>query len=237
MGEFARIAGVFFEPGKTFADVARRPSWFVPMLLTVIFGLIVCVVIGKRIGWDNVAQQQLDQRMAKVAPEQREAAMKSAEFAKKLTPISAYAAVVLGPAIGYLISALVLLGVVAGILSAPLKFKQIFAILCYSGLVGLIAAVAIVAVVCLKANPSDFNIQHPLAFNAGALMDPQTPNKFLYSLASSLDLFTFWKILLIAVGLKAAAGKKLSFGGALFAVLLPWGAMVLIFAGAAGIFS
>jgi hypothetical protein len=49
-------------------------------------------------------------------------------------------------------------------------------------------------------------------------------------------VFSLWRILLIAVGLKAAAGKKLSFGGALFAVLLPWAVMVLIGATLAGIF-
>src|ERR1017187_10055394 len=106
MGELARLTGVFFEPGRTFADVAQRPSWFVPMLLTVLFGLIFCVVVGQRIGWDNIAMQQMEKRMAKMTPDQREQAMKSAEMSKKITPIIAYAAAVVGPAIGYLISAL-----------------------------------------------------------------------------------------------------------------------------------
>ena len=236
MGELARLTGVFFEPGKTFADVAQRPSWFVPMLLTVLFGLIFCVVVGQRIGWDNIAQQQMEKRMAKMQPEQRAQAMQQADLTKKITVVTAYVITVIGPAIGYLISALVLLGIVAGILSAPVKFKQVFAIMCYSGLVGVVAAVLMVVVIFLKANPADFDIQHPLAFNAGALMDPNGPNKFLFSVASSLDVFSLWRILLIAVGLKAAAGKKLSFGGALFAVLLPWGVMVLIGATFAGIF-
>ena len=236
MGELARLTGVFFEPGKTFADVAQRPTWFVPMLVTVLFGLIFCGVVGQRIGWDNVAQQQMEMRMAKMTPDQREQTLKGADLSKKITPIIAYAAAVLGPAIGYLISALVLLGIVAGILSAPVKFKQIFAIMCYSGMIGVVAAVLMVVVIFLKKNPADFDIQHPLAFNAGALMDPNGPNKFLFTLASSLDVFSFWKILLIAVGLKAAAGKKLSFGGALFAVLLPWVVLVLIGATFAGIF-
>src|ERR1017187_4227598 len=236
MGELARLTGVFFEPGKTFADVAQRPTWFVPMLVTVLFGLIFCAVVGQRIGWDNVAQQQMEMRMAKMTPDQREQTLKGADLSKKITPIIAYAAAVLGPAIGYLISALVLLGIVAGIFSAPIKFKQIFAIMCYSGMIGVVAAVLMVVVIFLKKNPADFDIQHPLAFNAGALMDPNGPNKFLFTLASSLDVFSFWKILLIAVGLKAAAGKKLSFGGALFAVLLPWAVLVLIGATFAGIF-
>jgi len=236
MGELARLTGVFFEPGKTFADVAQRPSWFVPMLLTVLFGLIFCAMVGQRVGWDNVVQQQMEKKMATMSPEQREQAMKSADLSKKITPIIAYTAAVIGPAIAYLISALVLLGIVAGILSAPVKFKQIFAVMCYSGLVGVVAVVLMVVVIFLKKNPADFDIQHPLAFNLGALMDPNG-SKFMLAVASSLDVFTFWKILLIAVGLKAAAGKKLSFGGALFAVLLPWVVLVLIGATFAGMFS
>jgi hypothetical protein len=27
MGEFSRIVGVFFEPKKSFADIAQRPTW------------------------------------------------------------------------------------------------------------------------------------------------------------------------------------------------------------------
>src|ERR1035438_7102125 len=35
MGEFSRIVGVFFEPKKTFADIALRPSWLIPMILLI----------------------------------------------------------------------------------------------------------------------------------------------------------------------------------------------------------
>jgi hypothetical protein len=74
-------------------------------------------------------------------------------------------------------------------------------------------------------------------FNPGAFMDPKTSSKFLYSVATSLDLFSFWIMILIATGLKAASGKKLSFGGAFFAVALPWAVYVLGKSAFAGIFS
>jgi hypothetical protein len=86
-------------------------------------------------------------------------------------------------------------------------------------------------------NPDEINVQNALAFNPGAFMDPNSGSKFLYSLATSLDLFSFWTILLIAVGLKAAAGKKLTFGGAVFAVVLPWAVYVLGKSALAGVFS
>jgi hypothetical protein len=90
-------------------------------------------------------------------------------------------------------------------------------------------------VVMFLKNPDEFNIQNPLAFNPAAFLDPLQTSKFVYSLASSLDLFSFWAIGLIAIGLKAAAGKRLSFGGALFAVLLPWALFVFVKAAFAGI--
>jgi hypothetical protein len=68
-------------------------------------------------------------------------------------------------------------------------------------------------------------------------MDPKTGSKFVYALASAFDLFTFWKIALIAVGIKAAAGKKVSFAGALMAVAVPWAILVLAGAALAGVFS
>jgi hypothetical protein len=68
-------------------------------------------------------------------------------------------------------------------------------------------------------------------------MDPINTAKFLYTMAMSLDLFTIWGILLTATGVKAAAGNRLSFGGALFAVVLPWAVLVLIGATLAGMFS
>jgi hypothetical protein len=55
--------------------------------------------------------------------------------------------------------------------------------------------------------------------------------------ASSLDLFVIWTILLMATGLKAAAGKKLTFTGALVAVVVPWLVVVLGKAAMAGVFT
>jgi hypothetical protein len=136
----------------------------------------------------------------------------------------------------YLIVGGMLLGIVRGIMSAPVRFKQVFAIMCYASLPGLIFTVLAITVMLLK-NPDDFNLQNPLVFNPGAFMDPQSTSKFLHSIASSLDLFTVWTILLIAVGLKAAGGRKLSFGGSLAAVALPWAIWVLVRASLAGLFS
>jgi hypothetical protein len=130
----------------------------------------------------------------------------------------------------------VTLGIVKGIMSVPIRFKQIFAIIYYASLPSVIFTVLAIAVMFLK-NPDDFNMQNPLVFNPGAFMDQATSSKFLYSVASSLDLFRIWTMVLIGIGLKVAGGKKISMGGAMTAVFLPWAIFTLCAAALAGIFS
>ena len=234
MSGFGRIAGVFFEPGKTFEDIGKRPSWFLPVLLIIIFSLAFTTAYSQHIGWERLMRQQLENssRTAQLSAEQREQAIqRGARFA----PVMGYIGVVFLPTVGYAIMAAALLGMTA-MMGAGLRFKQVFAVVCHSGLPGIVFGLLGIAVMFLK-KPEDFNIQNPLMFNVGAFMDPQGGSKFVYSLATSIDLFSFWMIFLMATGLKAAAGKKLSFGGALTAVVVPWAIYVLCKSALAGAFS
>jgi hypothetical protein len=233
MGEFSRIVGVFFEPGKTFADIAQRPSWIVPMILLILAGIGFTMALSQRIGWDRVIRQQNEasSRVQQMSPEQREQAV---AVQMKIMPATYYGASVVGAPIFAIIVAAVLLGITA-MKSAGLRFKQVFAVVLWGSLPRVIAGILTVVVIFLK-NPDDFNIRNPLAFNVGAFMDPNSGSKFMYTLATSLDLFTIWTILLLATGLKAAAGKKLSFTGALVAVVTPWAVVVLAGSAVAGMF-
>ena len=239
MNELSRLTGVFFEPGKTFADIAERPRWLVPMLLMIVAGVAFYYLYGQHVGWERFVRQQMEtnarvqQQMERLPAERRDRAI---AMQVKFTGIGYYFGTIVMVPLMYLISAAIVLGIASGLMSAGVKFKQVFAIVCYAGLPGVLKHALAIVVMFLK-NPDEFNLLNPLAFNPAAFMDPATPHKFLYTVAMSLDLFTIWVILLTAVGLKAAAGKRLSFGGALFAVVLPWAVLVLIGATIAGMFS
>jgi hypothetical protein len=239
MGGFARITGVFFEPEKTFADIGRQPQWFLPLALIVLSAIAFYAVYGQKVGWERFMQQQLatnaraQQQMERIPAEQRAQAM---AMQAKFTGIMFYATAAIGFPIILLLAAAVLSGL-CGMMSAGLKYKQIFAIVCFAGLPMILRHLLSIVVAFLK-NPDDFNVQNPLAFNLGAFMDPVTANKFLYTFAVSFDLFAFWIITLEAIGLSAAAGKKrLSFGGAFFAVLASWVLLVMLPATMAAVFS
>jgi Yip1 domain len=232
MSEVSRLAGVFFEPKKAFADIAARPRWIVPLLLMIIGAVGITVLYGQKGVMRIAAEQQManNPQIQQMSPDQRAQAM---ERGMKIGAIIAYCIPIFIP-IAYLVMALVLWAIASGILSAPMRFGQVFAVVTYAQLPGLLMSILMIVVLQLK-NASDYNVQNPLMFNPGAFMDQQTSPKFIYSLATSLDLFTIWILLLVATGLKAAAGKRLSFGGALFAVMLPWAVIVLGKAALAGL--
>lgn len=235
MSEISRISGILFEPGKTFEDIARRPTYILPMVLVIGVVLVMMTLFAQHVGWERFVRHQFETnpRMAQMDPAQRQRAM---EMQIRFSPIVGYVGPLLGVPIVDLIWAALLLGIVKGIMGATVRFKQVFAVIAWSGIVGIISTILAIVVMFLK-NPDDFNLQNPLVFNPGAMMDPLTSSKFVYSLATSLDLLWIWGLVLIGIGLKAAGGKSLSMGGAMTAVFLPWVIWTLGKAALAGVFA
>ena len=232
MSEVSRLINVFFEPKKAFADIAQRPRWVVPLLITIVFGAGYIYLFNKHIGWETYLHRLFDTnpQVQRLPAEQRERV-----FAMQLrvVPITSMAAAVVFPPVVFLLGAAITLGIVKGLMGAPIRFKQAFAVFAYAWLPRSIYSLLSAVVMYVTPHPEDFDLQNGFFSNPGAFMDPMTANKFLRSVASNLDVFVIWILLLIATGLKAAGGKKLSFGGALFAVLLPFTVYVLLRAAAA----
>src|SRR5215469_8993104 len=229
MSDFARIPAVFFEPKAAFADIAARPTWILPIVLVIVFSIAVSALIGSHIGWERIGAAQIaaSPSAGQMTPEAKATAIR---FWSNFGPVIGYAGSIILPPISCLVVAAVMMAMVAGIFSTPVKFKQMLAAVSWANMPRIVMAVLTIAVVLLK-NPDDFNLRNPLMFNPGAFMDPITSNKFVLAIATALDLFTLWIIFLMATGIKAAGGKKLSFGSAVFAVVLPWLVVVLIGAG------
>jgi hypothetical protein len=233
MSEGGRLVGVFFEPTKTFEDVAARPRFWVPLILAILIGLVLITLFTQHIGWDRMIRQQMEMnpQTQQLPPDQRE---KAIEFWTRFGPVLGYGGVVLGTPLTFVILAAIYLGIVKGMMSAPVTFKQAFAVVAYGWMPHVVAGLLAIVVLFLKS-PDDFRLDNPLVFNPGAFMDPVTSNKLLLSLATSFDLFTLWSLFLMGLGLKAAGGRKLSTGSAMVAVFLPWVAWTLCKALLAGL--
>lgn len=234
MSELSRLVGVFFEPKKAFADIAQRPRWFVPFLITVVFSAGYLYAFTTHIGWEPYLHRIMDTnaRVQQLPAEQRQNVF---TLYLRILPIFGYVAAIVGVLIPYLLGSAIVVGIIKGLMGVPIRFKQAFASYAYGALPNIIYSALATVVVFVTRNPDDFNPQNGFVSNPAAFMDPLTASKFLYTVARYVDVFVIWGVLLTATGLKAAGGKKLSFGGALFAVLLPFVIFVLISGALAGL--
>lgn len=218
MTEIGRVSGVFFEPGKVFADLAARPRWVVPILISILMGLSFSYAISTHVGWEQTMRKTFaaNPRTADLPAEQREQLIvRSAKFAS----IAGWVGAILGPPFFVLIIAGVLTGLFNALLGTDLKFAQMFSITAYVMLVRTVYSLLLILIIYLKP-PEDFDIRVS-PFSPAYYMNAQETPKWLMSLAGSLDLFTLWTLVLLAIGFSVAA-RKLSFGKALTAILIPW---------------
>jgi hypothetical protein len=85
-------------------------------------------------------------------------------------------------------------------------------------------------VILFLKDPTDVDLQNPIASNLGLLIPAET-SKFLHRLAISMDIFSFWQIYLLGTG--AAICGRLSRVKGIMAIGIPWLIYVFIAAGLA----
>ena len=234
IGTMGRLVGALFSPKSTFADIARRPSWIAPIILISLLALVVTAIFSQRVGWRAFMEKQFanNKRMEQMSPEQRQQAL---DQALKITPVIAYAGAVLGTTVVALIVAGVLLGIFNVLAGAGLNFKTSLGIVSHAWMPSVVGLLIGVLVLFLRS-PETIDLEHLIASNLGATVSDESP-KWLMTLATSIDIFTFWTIGLMAIGYSAANPKKISVGKAFAYVLLVWIAYVFVHTGWAAIFS
>lgn len=211
LSEPARIIDTFIAPSKTFTDLRRNASWWAPWLLMAIISVAFAYAVDTRIGFrqaiDNQIQHspKVSQRMDELPPDQREQRIHGQAIGTRYF-MYAFPLFIL---IIYAIIAAIYLGCFKFGANADLKYKTAFAVVVYASLPeifrGLLAIVSVFAGVA----PDSFNLQNPVATNPGYFMQPAA-SPFLYGIASSLDVFRLWALVLTALGFSYAAKAKRS---------------------------
>ncbi len=229
-GAFERIIGVFFEPGATFADIAKAPSFVLPLILVMLCGIGVSFTMSSRIDTEQMIRQQI-MKSSRAADLPKEQLDKQVEVGAKIAKYSFFVVPVVIPVM-LLVFAGIFLVMGNFVFGGTATYKQLFAAVAHAQMPGVILSIVTVVVLFLKKDPSDIDMQNMVAANLGPLISEET-SKFLHRLAISLDIFSFWQMYLLGTGI-AAAGR-LSFMKGLMAVVIPWGLYVLIVSGLAAV--
>ncbi len=230
LSQVARVVDTFVAPSKTFTDLRRNANWLVPLLLTILATEALVFVADRKVGFEKIAENGLAlqpkqaAKLDQLSPEDR---AKQMQLVVKITSVSAY----VSPAI-----LLVFLVIVGAILlatfnfgmGAELTFNQTMAVVMYSSLPGIVKA--LLAILALAAGAGEsFTFQNPVASNLSPLVDPSS--HFLYSVATQVDLFTIWTLVLASIGFACLTKAK---RGACMAVVFGWWAVWVLGVSAIG---
>jgi hypothetical protein len=196
-----RLIGVFISPVRTFASIATRPTWILPVAIGAGIGLPLSELILSRMDWRAVAARRLANRHL------TDAQMDSAlETIRRIGWVFGDVAAVLAPLVVALVTAAVLWGACQAF-GWEVRYKQSLGVTAHAFFPATLASVVLLGAFWNRETIDPETIGDTLHTNLGFLVDPRG-DKVLHSLAASVDLFAFWAMALLVVGLSAAAGAS-----------------------------
>jgi hypothetical protein len=220
---FSRIVGVLFSPGQTFQEIARKPDFVVPAVIIVLVVFATVFATVPRIDFEGTYREAFEAKGMPSAQMESGIRMASA-FAKGSMYFAPF--LVLG---GLAVAALIyFLG--ARILGGAATYAQLFSVVLYGFMPNVIKALIKIPIVLTKHNlrlqESETVVRSSLAFLTSFKDHP-----VLWAFLNRFDLFSIWSLVLITIGLAAAA--RFSKAKAAGVVIVAWLLMTLFSVGGA----
>jgi hypothetical protein len=213
----SRIIGVFLSPKETFEDINRKPDWLIPAILIVLVTLAATFVFMSHADMGDLINQQLEKQGKPPLPAE------ALEKALPITTVFTYGAIIVGVPISFLLVAGILYMVFSFVLGAETTYKKVFCANIYASMISLLKSLLAIPILFVK-QPTEFgNPADVVQSNLGILFDPAS--KALHALGKSLDVFTIWYLIVLAIGM-VGVSKGLTFKnamitlGALFAIIV-----------------
>ena len=233
LSPLACAAGVFFRPTRVFRSLAQRPTWWVPFLLSLALTLLFYFGTWSRIDvrhlFQNLQQHPNPQawQFNSMPPGQR------AKIENIFTLTVRYSWI-LGPLLTLLyleIESAFQFSLFRLVFHAEVSFRQVNAVVWHSILPGLLSFLPLALKPFLGHRLDSLQFKNLGYADLAYYFNPATTPRFFYGIASSINFFTVWTLLLLAVGL-VVVGRTQRIHGAIAAVIwwfARWIAMLVLF--------
>ncbi|HXC95364.1 MAG TPA: YIP1 family protein [Edaphobacter sp.] len=235
LSQVERVVDTFVAPKKTFTDILRSTSWWLPFLLMVLTTLGTTVVVEKQVGWPRVAENQIHQSpkqeeaLANLTPEQRASRMQVTATIYRYTSYGSFAFILIFVAIFSLIYwASFNFG-----LGAKTTFGQMFAICMYASLPRLLTGLLTILTLLFGNSADSYDMRNPVGTNLAYFMPDASPA--IKAALGFFDVIGLWVLVLLIIGTAIVA--KVSKGKAAAVVVGWWVLGMLISVGIAAVTS
>lgn len=205
MSTGATLTGIFFEPGRTFEALRKRPRFLIAGLVLLVLTIGVTALVYQRVDMGQYIRDKMERnpRNASQTEEQKEMGVK---IGKIVAAVGIPASVPFTIAAG---AALYLLGVMA--FGGSIGYKKSLAVWIYSSFPPAILGTIIAVLVLFLKSAESLDPEHLLVTNPGAFMSSDS-SPVLVAALGQFDLLRFYGLILAAIGLRKVA--KISSGSA-----------------------
>jgi hypothetical protein len=226
-----RVVNTYIEPSKTFHDIKRNRSWWLPFVILVLLGWTFCFVAVKHVGWENLTTNVLKsqptnaERLDKATP---------AQAAQMLSITKSFMeGFMIGTPVVVLIFnaffALLLWGGFAFLLGGTTTYGEMFAVNMFAALPNALNSILAIVTV-MVADPQTYNLNLPAPVNLAYFLSPDSPH-WLIVMGTSLDVLSLWSLVLAGFGAAIVSRVKPSRG--ILLVFIAWIVYVLVKTGIA----
>jgi hypothetical protein len=233
LSQMERVVNVFVAPAKTFRDILRSSSWWLPFLLMLVSSIATAFVVQRQVGFAQAYENQVrmspntQERLANLTPEQR---VQSDKISVAITKYITYGSFLL--ITGFMaLYALILWASFNFGLGAKTTFAQVFAVSMYASLPYLLIYLLTILSLCLGGNAEGYDYKNPVATNLAYFMSSDTA-PWLKGLLESFDIVKLWSVVLTVVGMAIIAKKTIAQSAVVVGIYWLIGVLVSI-AGAA----
>lgn len=231
-GFFQNLIDVYFSPREAFNRIVARPAFLLPLVGQLVLAAAFSGIWLQKVDPREFMKTQLEEsgQMEKIPAERREAVMEMAPMQLK---IGASVGVLFAPLVVLVVGG-VLMGVFRFFYSSEVTFKQALAVTAWSFFALALVSTPLLLLVLQLKGDWNLNPQEVIQANPGLFLEKAATAKPLWSLLTSLDLFSLWLAFLLAAGFGVASRKTT--GAAFWGVAIPWAVIVLCKVGWAAIF-
>ncbi|MDQ2735466.1 MAG: YIP1 family protein [Pseudomonadota bacterium] len=233
LSQVERVVDTFVAPRKTFTDILRSSSWWLPFLIIVLLSEVFSYTVLHKVGVNTLVDSvvhssaPLEDRLNGASP--ADAARMRAGIAMQFKFMYVYPILAL---IFALIAAGVLLATANFGFGGRATYGRMLAVWFYGTLP--LAFISILTVVAIYAGMStdSFNVKNAIGTNAGYYLQDSAPH-WLSTLLSSFDVFAIWTACVLTIGVSIVAGIKRS--SAAIVVFGWWGLWIVLQTGIAAV--
>jgi hypothetical protein len=232
-----RIVGMYTSPQETFEDINRNGSWLAVYIIMAVLVASIAYLPQTRMDHETYMRKALEMNpMTKNMSEEQIKQIVDrpvGAFQKYSGPFLA----ALGALVVYVVCAASLLLVIV-LMGGALTFKKSLSLTIWGmappGIVG--GLLAILFMFIKDPDTLEIDASANVASNLGMLVSKKE-HAVLHSLLGSIDIFSVWTIILLAIGFSVASGGKLSRGKAAAGIVSLWVVYVALKLGFVAIFS